>query len=79
MPGSGGPDRIRDPWGARTPYASGAEWPVRIDSFFEDGLAEDGVARWVQSASVLHSNGDALESQSRTGMSPVCAAGPSIA
>jgi hypothetical protein len=24
-------DRISDPWGERTPYGAGEEWPVRVD------------------------------------------------
>jgi hypothetical protein len=23
-------DRVADPWGLRTPYAAGAEWPARM-------------------------------------------------
>ena len=49
-------DRIAEPWGARTPYASGETWPSRVDSF-----VTDEPDRWVQSASVLHSNGDAMD------------------
>jgi anaerobic selenocysteine-containing dehydrogenase len=49
-------DRIAEPWGARTPYAVGEEWPARVDSF----VVEEP-DRWVQSASVLHSNGDAMD------------------
>ncbi|MGZ4624544.1 MAG: hypothetical protein ACXVGD_21170, partial [Blastococcus sp.] len=54
-------DRIAEPWGARTPYAEGGPWPVRQDRYLADGLAEQDVDRWVQSASVLHSNGDAMD------------------
>jgi len=54
-------DRIAEPWGTRTPYGVGEPWPVRIDAFLEDGISEDEVDRWVQSASILHSNGDALD------------------
>jgi anaerobic selenocysteine-containing dehydrogenase len=50
-------DRIADPWGTRTPYAQGESWPVREDSY----VTESDVDRWVQSASVLHSNGDAMD------------------
>jgi ferredoxin-nitrate reductase len=52
------PDRIAEPWGERTPFAAGEPWPVRVDSFLEPGVAEAQVDRWVQSASILHSNGD---------------------
>jgi anaerobic selenocysteine-containing dehydrogenase len=54
-------DRIADPWGDRTPYGRGQPWPTRVDSFLEPGTEPDEVDRWVQSASVLHSNGDALD------------------
>ena len=54
-------DRIVDPWGRRTPYASGEQWPTRVDQHLADGLTDDDVQRWVRSASVLHSNGDALD------------------
>jgi anaerobic selenocysteine-containing dehydrogenase len=54
-------DRIAEPWGSRTPYASGEPWPVRQDSYLADGLELSDVDHWVQSASVLHSNGDAMD------------------
>ena len=54
-------DRIDDLWGGRTPYAPGERWPVRVDQHLGDGISPDEVQRWVRSASVLHSNGDALD------------------
>jgi anaerobic selenocysteine-containing dehydrogenase len=57
----GGTDRIAEPWGTRTPYGPGEPWPPRVDSYLADGLTEDEVDRWVQSASILHSNGDGLD------------------
>ncbi|WP_129337835.1 molybdopterin oxidoreductase family protein [Cellulomonas endophytica] len=54
-------DRIAEPWGARTPYGPGGTWPTRVDQHLADGVSEDDVDRWVQSASVLHSNGDGLD------------------
>jgi ferredoxin-nitrate reductase len=54
-------DRIEDPWGERTPYGRGEDWPVRVDTLLEDGVAEEDVERWVQSASTLHSNGDGFD------------------
>jgi anaerobic selenocysteine-containing dehydrogenase len=54
-------DRIANPWGERTPFERGGEWPVRVDQFLEEGVSEDEVERWVQTASILHSNGDALD------------------
>jgi anaerobic selenocysteine-containing dehydrogenase len=54
-------DRIADPWGARTPYARDADWPVRVDQYLEPGRTAESVDRWVQAASVLHSNGDAMD------------------
>lgn len=61
-------DRIADVWGPRTPHgvdpndaSAGAIWPVRVDQWLRPGVAEADVERWVQSASVLHSNGDAFD------------------
>lgn len=54
-------DRIARPWGTRTPYDAGQAWPVRVDTFLADGLAPEDVDRWVQSATILHSNGDGLD------------------
>ncbi|TDE34105.1 nitrate reductase [Nonomuraea mesophila] len=54
-------DRIAEPWGTRTPYGPGEPWPVRVDEFLEDGVRAEDVDRWVQSASILHSNGDGLD------------------
>ena len=56
-----GPDRIADPWGERTPFAAGEPWPVRVDLHLEEGVAEGDVEGWAQAASVLHSNGDAMD------------------
>lgn len=49
-------DSIRDPWGARTPFAGEGRWPVRVDE-----RTLDEPERWVQSACVLCSNGCALD------------------
>ncbi|SFC91775.1 Molydopterin dinucleotide binding domain-containing protein [Nocardioides terrae] len=54
-------DRIAEPWGSRTPYAAGGQWPPRVDTFLAEGVSTDDVDRWVQSASLLHSNGDAMD------------------
>ena len=54
-------DRIANPWGERTPFGPSEEWPVRVDQFLEEGVSEAEVDRWVQTASILHSNGDALD------------------
>jgi ferredoxin-nitrate reductase len=54
-------DRISEPWGERTPYAAAADWPVRVDANLADGLSEDDVEGWAQAASLLHSNGDAMD------------------
>jgi ferredoxin-nitrate reductase len=54
-------DRIENPWGERTPYGPGERWPERVDQHLADGLGDAGVDRWVRSASILHSNGDALD------------------
>jgi anaerobic selenocysteine-containing dehydrogenase len=52
---------ITEPWGPRTPYGPGDEWPVRVDGQLADGVSEADVERWVPSASLLHSNGDAMD------------------
>lgn len=49
-------DRISDPWGERTPYGAGQEWPARVD----ENVPGD-VHSWSQAASLLHSNGDAMD------------------
>jgi anaerobic selenocysteine-containing dehydrogenase len=54
-------DRIAEPWGTRTPYGPGERWPVRVDSYLEEGLTEADVDAWRQSATILHSNGDGLD------------------
>lgn len=53
-------DRIAQPWGGRTPYGRHERWPTRVDTYLEPGVDPDRV-RWVQAASVLHSDGDAMD------------------
>lgn len=36
-------DRVADPWGLRTPYAAGAEWPARMHEQRLEGLPIDEV------------------------------------
>jgi anaerobic selenocysteine-containing dehydrogenase len=55
------PRRIGEPWGERTPYAPGEPWPERVDLHLADDLTEADVEQWVPSASLLHSNGDAMD------------------
>jgi anaerobic selenocysteine-containing dehydrogenase len=54
-------DRIAEPWGQRTPYGQGERWPARVDQFLAEGVSEADVERWVQSATVFTSDGDALD------------------
>jgi anaerobic selenocysteine-containing dehydrogenase len=54
-------DAIAQPWGARTPYGPGQDWPVRVDSHLADGIRVEDVDAWVPTAAVLHSNGDGME------------------
>jgi anaerobic selenocysteine-containing dehydrogenase len=54
-------NRIDDPWGERTPFGPRDTWPTRVDMFLAPGVRPEEVDRWVQTASVLHSNGDALD------------------
>src|SRR3954454_329709 len=60
-------DGIADPWGTRTPFGPGDEWPVRVDQYLVEGVAADEVQRWVRTASLLHSNGDAMDIAVRDG------------
>jgi anaerobic selenocysteine-containing dehydrogenase len=60
-------DRIADPWGERTSLAAGGAWPVRVDQVLSDGVSEQDVDRWVQSACVLCSNGCGLDIAVRDG------------
>jgi len=53
--------RIEDLWGRRTPYRSGEPWPKRVDEHYEDGITAADVQQWVPTASLLHSNGDAMD------------------
>jgi hypothetical protein len=39
----------------------GDAWPERVDTRLADGLTESDVDAWAQSASLLHSNGDAMD------------------
>jgi anaerobic selenocysteine-containing dehydrogenase len=54
-------DRIAQPWGGRTPYGRHQPWPVRVDTFLAEGVEPETVQRWVQAASILHSDGDAMD------------------
>ncbi|NIK59009.1 molybdopterin oxidoreductase family protein [Kribbella shirazensis] len=54
-------DRIAEPWGTRAPYGPGERWPVRVDLRLDDGVSPADVDAWVQSATILHSNGDGLD------------------
>src|SRR3954466_4423798 len=60
-------DGIADPWGTRTPFGPGDEWPVRVDQYLVEGVAADKVEGWVRTASLLHSNGDAMDVAVRGG------------
>jgi len=60
-------DRIADVWGDRTPYPRGGDWPVRVDAHLASGVSPGDVDRWVQTASTLHSNGDAFDVAVRGG------------
>ncbi|MBQ1116439.1 molybdopterin oxidoreductase family protein [Streptomyces sp. C3-3] len=54
-------DRIAQPWGGRTPYDRGQSWPPRVDTYLAEGVESEEVERWVQAASILHSDGDAMD------------------
>jgi hypothetical protein len=57
-------DAIADPWGTRTPFGPDDAWPIRVDL---EGVAVDEVERWVRTASLLHSKGDAMDVAVRGG------------
>src|SRR5690349_13923790 len=60
-------DAIADPWGSRTPFGPGEDWPTRIDQHLAAGVDPADVQRWVRTASLLHSNGDAMDVAVRDG------------
>jgi hypothetical protein len=45
-------DRIKKPWGERTPFGAGETWPVRVDQFLEEGVSEAEIDHWVQTAAI---------------------------
>ncbi|UTI66108.1 molybdopterin-dependent oxidoreductase [Paraconexibacter antarcticus] len=55
------PGRIDDPWGTASPTPRGAPWPPRRDVQLADGVGEEDVQAWTQTASLLHSDGDAMD------------------
>ncbi|PAZ10031.1 nitrate reductase [Streptomyces sp. SA15] len=57
----GSADRIAQPWGDRSPYGRHEPWPARVDTYLADGVEPGSVQKWVQSASILHSDGDAMD------------------
>jgi anaerobic selenocysteine-containing dehydrogenase len=52
---------IAEPWGERTPYGSGGPWPERVDELLAPGVQADDVRWSARAASLLHSNGDAMD------------------
>src|SRR5881397_1275995 len=54
-------DRVRELWGERTPYDRDGTWPTRVDECLADGVSPEDVDSWVPTASLLHSNGDAMD------------------
>ncbi|MFD8412174.1 molybdopterin oxidoreductase family protein [Streptomyces sp. NPDC059650] len=54
-------DRIAHPWGTRTPYGRHESWPDRVDTYLTEGIEPGAVEQWVQAASILHSDGDAMD------------------
>ncbi|MFF2567378.1 molybdopterin oxidoreductase family protein [Streptomyces sp. NPDC058084] len=60
-------DRIAEPWGGRTPYGRHQQWPARQDTYLAGGVSPDDVEQWVQTASILHSDGDAMDIAVRDG------------
>ncbi|MET7447438.1 nitrate reductase [Streptomyces sp. NBC_01685] len=54
-------DRIGDPWGSRVPHGRHKSWSARVDTFLSEGVEPSMVQEWVQAASILHSDGDAMD------------------
>ncbi|MFI6121023.1 molybdopterin oxidoreductase family protein [Streptomyces sp. NPDC051064] len=54
-------DRIGDPWGSRVPHGRHKSWSARVDTFLSEGVEPAMVQEWVQAASILHSDGDAMD------------------
>ncbi|MFH8624073.1 molybdopterin oxidoreductase family protein [Streptomyces vietnamensis] len=54
-------DRIANPWGGRVPHKRHEPWRARVDTFLADGVEPGMVQEWVQTASILHSDGDAMD------------------
>ncbi|MFH9468952.1 molybdopterin oxidoreductase family protein [Streptomyces clavifer] len=54
-------DRIGDPWGSRVPHGRHKSWAARVDTFLSEGVEPAMVQEWVQAASILHSDGDAMD------------------
>ncbi|MFI2780446.1 molybdopterin oxidoreductase family protein [Streptomyces sp. ALB3] len=54
-------DRIGEPWGSRVPHGRHRSWPARVDTFLAEGVEPAMVQEWVQAASILHSDGDAMD------------------
>ncbi|MFE1173313.1 hypothetical protein [Streptomyces sp. NPDC058773] len=56
-------DRIAQPWGGRVPYDRSRPWPARVDTYLAEGIEPGMVQEWVRTASILHSDGDAMVSR----------------
>jgi hypothetical protein len=54
-------DRIADPWGGRTRFDVGERCPRASTPTSGAGISPEAVQRWVPIASLLHSNGDAVD------------------
>jgi anaerobic selenocysteine-containing dehydrogenase len=54
-------DRVAEPWGTRAPYDRGSPWAARLDTHLEGGLSPSEIDSWHPAASILHSNGDAMD------------------
>ena len=50
-------DRVANVFGEATPHPRGTVLPARVDQYFDEGVGDQDVDRWVQSACLLCSNG----------------------
>ncbi|GII32236.1 molybdopterin-dependent oxidoreductase [Planotetraspora mira] len=59
------PGRLRDALPAE--IGVGSPWPVRVDTYLDEGVTEADVDVWVQNVSAVQSSGDALDIAVRDG------------
>jgi hypothetical protein len=71
-----GSDRIREPWGPRTPFGPGAAWSVRVDGLLADDAAPEQVERWCRRRACCAPTAAGWTSPWRAAASSGCGAAP---